>query len=79
MAHHTQECWAIGCVCRLCRRPNALFRQSVCSLDGTLAGARLPIVGAFAFRCTACGANNTTTTGELRRVCIDQSNAAEAA
>jgi ribosomal protein L37E len=49
---------ALGCACRRCGRENALFS----------AQAPAPVIGAFSFRCAACGADNAAETTEVKRV-----------
>jgi hypothetical protein len=55
--------WMLGAACVRCRRPAAIFRDAG---DGTASMAP-PVIGAFAFQCSHCRADNLTDTRALKR------------
>lgn len=69
MQHVHDKDGALGCICRRCGRENALFS----------AQAPAPIIGAFAFRCAGCGADNAISAHELKRVAAKQPDLTAAA
>ncbi|HCK83572.1 MAG TPA: hypothetical protein DHW63_03375 [Hyphomonadaceae bacterium] len=60
---------ALVCACRRCGSANALF----------LAHVPPPVIGAFAFRCVECGADNAVSAHELKRVAAKRPDLIEAA
>lgn len=55
--------WVLGCDCAKCGRECALLNDQT---EG-VGAVRPPISGAFHYRCSHCGANNSASPSELER------------